>query len=76
MAEWPAALAAMVATLLQTRQPMLLFWGPELIQIYNDAFVPSFGEGKCMGHCPSRRSMRVQSRACFEALSLFSLAPS
>lgn len=25
---------------------MLLFWGPELVQFYNDAFLPSFGEGK------------------------------
>ncbi len=25
---------------------MLLFWGPELVQFYNDAFVPSFGVGK------------------------------
>jgi len=25
---------------------MFLWWGPELIQIYNDAYVPSFGLGK------------------------------
>nr|WP_228530596.1 MULTISPECIES: PAS domain-containing sensor histidine kinase [Myxococcaceae] len=25
---------------------MFLFWGPELVQFYNDAFRPSFGEGK------------------------------
>lgn len=25
---------------------MLLFWGSELTQFYNDAFVPSFGQGK------------------------------
>ena len=25
---------------------MFLWWGPELIQIYNDAYVPSFGVGK------------------------------
>ena len=46
IASWPPALAATVANLLHTRQPMLLFWGPELIQIYNDSFVPSFGRGK------------------------------
>ena len=46
VATWPPALRAMVANLLHTRQPMLLFWGPELIQFYNDAFVPSFGRGK------------------------------
>ncbi|HEY5938835.1 MAG TPA: hypothetical protein VIU61_29485, partial [Kofleriaceae bacterium] len=43
---WSPALAATVANLLDTRQAMLLFWGPELIQIYNDSFVPSFGRGK------------------------------
>ena len=25
---------------------MFLWWGPDLIQIYNDAYVPSFGVGK------------------------------
>jgi hypothetical protein len=25
---------------------MFLWWGPELIQFYNDAYVPSFGQGK------------------------------
>ena len=42
---WPASLRATVANMMHTRQPMLLFWGPELIQLYNDAFVPSFGRG-------------------------------
>jgi signal transduction histidine kinase len=43
---WPAALKALVRALLHTRQPMLLWWGPQLIQVYNDAFLPSFGLGK------------------------------
>ena len=25
---------------------MFLWWGPELVQLYNDAYVPSFGKGK------------------------------
>ncbi len=25
---------------------MFLWWGPELVQIYNDAYVPAFGQGK------------------------------
>ena len=33
----------MAAAVLASRNPMLLFWGPELIQIYNDAFRPSLG---------------------------------
>ncbi|HEU0035484.1 MAG TPA: ATP-binding protein [Kofleriaceae bacterium] len=44
--QWSPALRAMVANLLHARQPMLLFWGPDLIQVYNDSFVPSFGRGK------------------------------
>src|SRR6187399_3275256 len=43
---WPASLRAMVANLIGTRQPMLLFWGRDWTQFYNDAFVPSFGQGK------------------------------
>ena len=46
MSTWPPSLLAMVANILHTRQPMVLFWGPELIQFYNDSFVPSFGRGK------------------------------
>ena len=46
MEEWPASLRSMVADMLHARQPMVLFWGPDLIQLYNDAFVPSFGHGK------------------------------
>ncbi len=43
---WPAGLKTLLATLLRARHPMLLWWGPQLVQFYNDAFVPSFGIGK------------------------------
>ena len=43
---WPAALKTTIATMLHSRHPMFLWWGPELIQFYNDAYVPSFGKGK------------------------------
>ena len=32
--------------LLHSRHPMFLWWGPELVQVYNDAYLPSFGAGK------------------------------
>jgi hypothetical protein len=32
--------------MLYTKQPMFLWWGPELIQFYNDGYVPSFGVGR------------------------------
>lgn len=43
---WPVCLRTMVGVMLHSRQPMFLWWGPELIQIYNDAYLPSFGVGK------------------------------
>ncbi len=42
---WPLSLRTTVATLLSSKQPMFLWWGPSFIQIYNDAYRPSFGEG-------------------------------
>jgi signal transduction histidine kinase/CheY-like chemotaxis protein len=46
MTRWPESLRTTVATMLHSRHPMFLWWGPELIQVYNDAYVPSFGVGK------------------------------
>jgi PAS domain S-box-containing protein len=46
IAGWSRSLKTTVATLLHSRHPMFLWWGPDLIQIYNDAYVPSFGVGK------------------------------
>ena len=40
---WSSSLRTMAAAVLASRNPMLLFWGPDLIQIYNDAFRPSLG---------------------------------
>ena len=46
MENWPIGLKAVLGLLLNSRFPMFLWWGPELIQFYNDAYTPSFGEGK------------------------------
>ena len=43
---WPQSLKTIVGVILQSRHPMFLWWGPELIQVYNDAYLPSFGAGK------------------------------
>jgi len=40
---WSQSLRTMATAVLASRNPMLLFWGPELIQFYNDAFRPSLG---------------------------------
>lgn len=41
---WPSLLSNLVNVMLDSRFPMFLFWGPELISFYNDAFRPSLGE--------------------------------
>ena len=40
---WPVSLKTLTSTLLASRNPMLLFWGRDLVMIYNDAFAPSLG---------------------------------
>lgn len=41
--EWSEALRAIVGVLLRNRFPLMLFWGPELVQLYNDAYRPITG---------------------------------
>ncbi|MGK5551303.1 response regulator [Actinomadura kijaniata] len=43
VAGWPGELLAAVRTVLPSRAPMALWWGPELVQLYNDAFAPFLG---------------------------------
>lgn len=44
---WPQSLRTTLGILLHSGFPMVLFWGPDLICFYNDAFRPSLGkEGK------------------------------
>ncbi|MTV40317.1 hybrid sensor histidine kinase/response regulator [Duganella radicis] len=46
IAGWPASLRTAVSVVLHSVHPMFLWWGEELTQIYNDAYVPCFGAGK------------------------------
>ena len=41
--QWPASLKATVAIMLASRHPMILWWGSDLYQFYNDAFIPALG---------------------------------
>jgi signal transduction histidine kinase/DNA-binding response OmpR family regulator len=41
--QWSASLRMIVSLLLANRFPMLLWWGPQYIQIYNDAYRPILG---------------------------------
>ena len=59
---WPATLKTTVATMFRARQPMFLWWGKDLIQIYNDEYLPSFGEGK------HPRAMGQPGRECWQEI--------
>jgi signal transduction histidine kinase len=41
---WPPSLAVLVKTLLASRYPMVLIWGPHFIQFYNDAYSQLIGD--------------------------------
>jgi signal transduction histidine kinase len=59
VAHWPRSLLSLVSTMLHSRHPMFLWWGPELVQFYNDAYLPSFGEGR------HPRAMGQRGRECW-----------
>ncbi|MEW5918091.1 MAG: ATP-binding protein, partial [Gemmatimonadota bacterium] len=40
---WPQSLRSAVSILLPSKAQIVLFWGPELITLYNDAYRPVFG---------------------------------
>lgn len=37
---WPSSLKTMLGVVLGSRFPMMIWWGPELLQLYNDAYRP------------------------------------
>ncbi|WP_026260780.1 hybrid sensor histidine kinase/response regulator [Spirosoma luteum] len=43
--QWPSSLRITLGILLHAKSPMILWWGEELIQFYNDAYRPSLGTG-------------------------------
>lgn len=40
---WSLSLRTIVSMMLAARHPMFLWWGRDLVQIYNDGYLPSFG---------------------------------
>src|SRR5690349_10988788 len=42
---WSRSLRTTAGIVLDCRNPMFLWWGPELVQLYNDAYRPSLGQG-------------------------------
>ncbi len=45
-AEWPDDLRTAVSICLTSRFPIVLWWGPNLTLLYNDAYIPMLGPGK------------------------------
>jgi PAS domain S-box-containing protein len=44
--QWPQSLRTVLSVCLASRFPMLIWWGPEMIQFYNDAYRPILGATK------------------------------
>ena len=41
---WPLALRNIVTTILPARVQIVLFWGPDFVALYNDAYAPTIGD--------------------------------
>ncbi len=61
-AAWPQSLKTSVRLLLGTQHPIFIWWGPRLIQFYNDAYRHSIG--------PERhpRALGQEGRVCWEEI--------
>jgi PAS domain S-box-containing protein len=43
METWPASLQTALSICLESRFPILIWWGPEFVMLYNDAYAPLIG---------------------------------
>lgn len=55
VSNWSLALRTIVRTMIASRHPMFLFWGAQLVQVYNDAYRPSFAAGNRHPHALGAR---------------------
>jgi len=62
VSSWSPTLRTMVPFLLANRFPMLLWWGAEYIQLYNDAYVPILGKKH------PERSLGAPVRECWDEI--------
>jgi len=44
MESWPQSLKTITQMVMTSKQPMCFFWGPELLNIFNDAYRPMLGK--------------------------------
>src|SRR6185369_13107881 len=56
--KWPQSLRTTVSTCLNSRFPILVWWGPDLVKLYNDAYRPMLGD-------KHPRSMGQRGRECW-----------
>jgi PAS domain S-box-containing protein len=56
---WPQSLRTAIRILLNTRHPMIIWWGPELVQFYNDAYSETMGPERHPG------SLGQSGRVCW-----------
>jgi PAS domain S-box-containing protein len=54
---WPQSLRTAISIILSSEFPMFLWWGEEMIQFYNDAYRPSFGENGKHPHALGQRAI-------------------
>ncbi|HYM85904.1 MAG TPA: PAS domain-containing protein, partial [Pseudoxanthomonas sp.] len=59
---WPTQLKTAVRLMLTTRHPIFIFWGPQHIQLYNDAYSRSLGPERHPG------ALGQQGRECFDEI--------
>jgi len=54
--KWPQSLRTSVSTCLNSRFAIVIWWGPEMVTLYNDAFTPILGNAHptALG-CPARQ---------------------
>lgn len=54
---WPQSLRTALSIILRSRFPMFVFWGKDLVQLYNDAYVPiTGGKHPASQGCPARET--------------------
>jgi hypothetical protein len=53
---WPQSLKTSVSICLASRFPIVLYWGPECVVLYNDAYRTILASGP---HCPTGSARRV-----------------
>ena len=60
MDDWPMSLRTVVALMLDSTEPMVAWWGDELVQIFNDAYAPR------VAHCGAAGGLGERASDCWK----------